>query len=201
VDPTELLAEALNPLLQTLGRGNFVTYAPDLGSAVRAIAFGRVLQTSVVVLPKKRLSGDTIDTHITFDPRTFLQKLHKMYGIDISVSCSLTDVRGRYVIIREDEMGTGTTAIATADKLRDAGAKGVYLIATHAVCTSGWNAKLKIDSENPPFDGVWLGNTRPRGEEGGERESTGGGIDHVDLAPVFARGMIAAIQKVVKKHR
>ncbi|TSC61973.1 MAG: Ribose-phosphate pyrophosphokinase [Parcubacteria group bacterium Gr01-1014_48] len=201
VDPTELLAEAMNPLLQTIGRGNFLVYAPDLGSAGRAIAFARAVGTSVIILPKKRLFGDTVDTQITFNPSSFLQSIHKLYGTDVPVSCTITDVCGRHVMIREDELSTGSTAMSTANKLRDAGALGVYLIATHQVCTSGWNFKIELESDFAPFDNVWLGNTRPRGEEGGYRESTGGEIDHVDLAPAFARGMIAAIQKIVKQRR
>lgn len=200
-DPTELFAEAINPLLQTIGRENFVAYAPDFGSVARAMAFARATGTSVVALPKKRIYGDTVELDLRFDASVFLHKIRQVYGTEVPVSCTLADVRGRYVIVCEDEISTGSTAIGTAYKLRAAGAVGVYFIATHPVCTPGWSDKLVLHKVNPPFDSIWFGNTRPRGEEGGDRESTRGKIHTVDIAPVFARAMIAAIQKVVKRHR
>ena len=200
-DPTELFAEAMSSLLQTIGRSNFLVYAPDFGSVGRAMAFAQMTGTSVVALPKKRLYGDEVDTGIAFDAKEFLQKVKKIYGTVVPVSCNIADVSGRDVIIREDEIGTGTTAISTSYKLRAAGAHGTHFIATHAVCTAEWSAKLQLYSPNPPFDTVWFGDTRPRGEEGGYRESTGGRIAKVGIAPVFARALMSAMKKVVKKHR
>lgn len=200
-DPTELFAEAMNPLLQTIGRNNLVVYSPDFGSVGRAIALAGATGTSVVALPKKRLYGDAVEVGFTFDPADFLRKVYARYGTSVPVSCNIVDVHGRYVAIREDEISTGSTAIVTSYQLRGAGAKGAYFICTHPVCTAGWSTKLALQSEHPPFDNIWFGNTRPRGEEGGYRESTGGQIHTVDVAPVFARAMVAAINKVVRKHR
>ncbi len=200
-DTTELFAEAMTPLLQTIGRSNFVVYAPDFGSVGRAIALAQATGTSVVALPKKRLYGDEVVTGFCFSEDDFLRQIRRSYGDAVPVSCNVGDVKGRYVAVRDDEVSTGSTAIATSHQLRAAGALGTYFIATHAVCTAGWSTKLALHSNRPPFDNIWFGNTRPRGEEGGYRESSGGRIQTVDLAPVFARAMVVALRKVVRKHR
>ncbi len=200
-DPTALFAEEMKPLLQTIGRENVVVYAPDFGSVGRAIALARATGTSVVALPKKRTYGDEVEMGFKFDAGKFLYQIHSVYGTDVPVSCAIVDVADKYAVIREDEISTGSTAIATSYRLRAAGAAGAYFVVTHPVCTAGWSTKLALHTDHPPFDKVWFGNTRPRGQEGGHRESSGGKIHKVDLAPVFAQAMVTAITAVLKKRK
>lgn len=200
-DPTELFAEEMKPLVQTIGRDNIIVYAPDFGSVGRAIALAKATDTSVVALPKKRTYGDEVEVGFKFNATEFLHRIHSIYGVAVPVSCNIADVANKYAVIREDEISTGSTAIATSHQLRRAGAQGAYFVVTHPVCTAGWSTKLALHTDHPPFDKVWFRNTRPRGQEGSHRESSGGKIHKVDLAPVFAQAMVTGITAVLKKRR
>jgi phosphoribosylpyrophosphate synthetase len=198
-DPTNMFAEAIIPIIQTLGREKVSIYSPDFGSVGRALALAKATGTSVIATPKKRLWGDTVFVSSSSESEEFLRRISEMYkyGTEVSVSCDMENVRGRYIFIREDEMSTGSTAVSTAKMLRTVGASGVWFIATHAVCSYGWKAKFFPWDGEQPFDGVFFGNTRPRGIGGTTyRESTGGRIHTVDIAPALAKTLISVLERV-----
>lgn len=194
-DPTRLFADAITGVVQTLGKDNVIVFSPDFGSGGRAMNLARAIGSEVVASPKRRLNGriETID-----DP-SFLGRFRAEYGEDVKVSCQMTDVAGKFVFMREDEIASGGTAKTLAGKLKSAGAKGIYFLATHPVCTWGWKNVLLPDEDEEPalFKSIWLGNTRPRGFSETEYEgSTGGEIATVDMSPVVAETLIRAIEGI-----
>lgn len=196
-DPTRLFADAIRGFVETERRDNIRIYAPDFGSVGRALALARETGTAVVATPKERLTGDTIDAKDSFAENDFLERIRVAYGDAVSVSCSLADIREKHVIMREDELETGGTSCTTAFMMRRAGAKSVHLAVTHPVCTSGWKDKL-VPRRNPkPFDNIWFGDARPRGDGIGDyKERTGGKITTVNLAPCLAETLIKVLEEI-----
>jgi len=195
-DPTRLFANAIMGLVQTLGQENVVVYSPDFGSGGRAMNLARAIGAGVVASPKRRLNGRV---EAFADDPTFLARFKATYGDDIPVSCNMSDVADKHVLMREDEVASGSTANKTVGNLKAAGAKGVHLLATHPVCTWGWKNVLLPDEEGeaPPFTSIWFGNTRPRGFGETEYEgSTGGEITTVDMSPIVAETLIRAMEGI-----
>ncbi len=193
-DPTKLFVEKLRGVVETLGGADEVRiYSPDFGSVGRAIALAKELGIAVVATPKKRING-----RITpMESKDFLDAIRKRYGADAPVTCDMNDLRGMNVIMREDEVDTGGTAVMTAYKLREIGAKSVRLAATHPVCSPGWKMKLFPHNEPQPFDAIWLGNTRPRGFNETEYEgSTGGRVEEVNVAPAIAETLVRILEGI-----
>ena len=195
-DPTKCFAVALHDLIQNLGPRNVKIYSPDFGSVGRGMHLAKEIGVSVVATPKRRINSDTVDTEV-FEAEPFLKRIRDAYGSDVSVSCDMGDLRGKHVFMREDELSTGTTAVFTAGKLREIGAKSVRFAATHPVCTRGWKMKFFPVNGRPPFDDVWLGNTRPRGEgQTTYRGSTGGRVNTVDMAPAIAETLAQVLLRI-----
>ena len=200
-DPTRLFADEMRQLVQTLGAENVKMYSPDFGSVGRAIALAQATGTTVVATPKQRLYGDTVEVEQEFDKEAFLERVCSEYGTDVPVSCDVTDFSELHMFIREDELSTGTTAVLTAEMLRNAGAGSVRLMATHPVCTRGWKMKLFPRNGEAPFDGVWFGNTRPRGEDQTSyKGSTGGRIKTVDIAPAVAETLVNVLNQIMTER-
>ncbi len=196
-DPTGLFADEIGPLVQTLGTESVKIYSPDFGSAGRAIALARATGTTVVATPKQRLSGVTVAVGQDFDRDAFQKRIHDEYGANVPVSCDVTDFSGLHMFMREDELSTGTTAILTADMLRQSGAESVRMIATHPVCARGWKMRFFPRTGGAPFDGVWLGNTRPRGiNHTAYKGSTGGRVRTVDVTPAVAETLVEVLQRI-----
>ena len=194
-DPTRIIAEDLMSLVRTLDPDQVVVYSPDYGSVGRAVAFAKATGTRVVATPKQRIYDDTVKIGGEFDTEAFLTRIHKDHGDEVPVSCNTEELRGQHVFMREDELATGTTALLTARKLREAGARSVRFIATHPVCTRGWKMKFFPQNGGNPFDRVWLGNTRARGEEQTNYQgSTGGRVSTIDIAPAVAETLSGVIR-------
>lgn len=87
-----------------------VVVAADVGSVKRAGFFARRLNLPMAIIDKRRLS----DTNV-------------VQGSIVG------DVRGRDAFIFEDEIATGTTLITTMQTLHEAGARKVFVGATHPV--------------------------------------------------------------------
>ena len=89
---------------------NMVVVATDAGGAKRAGRFSERLGTPLAIIDKRRVS----DTQV---------RQGQVVG----------DVRGRDVIVFEDEIATGGTLIATIQTLRAAGARTIHAGAVHGV--------------------------------------------------------------------
>jgi len=191
-NPTKLFAEAIRGPVQAMGGVDTVRmYSPDFGSVGRAIALARELGLTVVATPKQRLNGRIS----IVDNADFLAAIHQKYGPDAPVSCDVEELRGLNVIMCEDEIDTAGTAVTTAVNLRRIGAKSVRIVATHPVCSPGWKMRLFPFGEPPPFENIWLGDTRPRGNET-EYEGSTGRIDGVSMAPAVAATLVKILESI-----
>ncbi len=112
--PTDQL-EAL-PLLcdaiQELQAHDLVVVASDVGRANFARDYAHRLNADLALGDKKR-QGDVVD----------------VFGI-------IGDVKGKDVVIVEDEIASGRTIAATARVLRENGARQIFVTATHAIFTA-----------------------------------------------------------------
>lgn len=91
--------------------GKFIVVSPDKGGTSRSERFANVVGADIVYLKKSRdlVSGD------------------------VSVTDISGDVSGNAVIMFDDIINTGQTAIKTSAFVRSKGASAVYFLATHAV--------------------------------------------------------------------
>ena len=90
---------------------NLVVTATDAGDAKRARDTAHILGTPIAIVEKHRL-GNT----------------EKVKAEDL-----IGDVEGKNALIVDDEIGTGGTVVATAEKLREHGALDIYCSVTHPV--------------------------------------------------------------------
>lgn len=104
-----LLADQLDAL--NISKEHLVVASPDKGGATRSESFARHIAVPIVHLEKKR-NHDTGDVSVT----------------DIS-----GDVKDKMVIIFDDIINTGATAVETSAFLKQHGATKVVFLATHAV--------------------------------------------------------------------
>jgi len=193
--PTQLFAQAIQPDIDRVGAKNCRMYSPDFGSLGRAIALAKATGTTVLGTPKRRINRRLE----LLEDKEFLQRAVAMYGTEILISCDLSDLTGLTLFMTEDEIDTLTTASLTADKVRrDGRPKELNLVATNPVCSPGWKDRLFPYGEPPPFDKIWLGNTRHRGDDstGEEEQLTGGRVTEVDMAPAIAPVLL----KVMEEH-
>jgi ribose-phosphate pyrophosphokinase len=106
--------EVFLPRVKSWGLRNLVVVAPDAGGLKRAQRYALALDASLAVIAKERPRPDTTAT---------LQVLG--------------EVKGRVCLIVDDMASTGRTMAGAADALRQAGAKEVRAIFTHAVMAPG----------------------------------------------------------------
>lgn len=88
-----------------------VVVSPDTGGKSRSGRFAKEVGLSIVYLDKSR----NVETG------------------DVTVSGISGDVNGKPIIIFDDIINTGATAVKTSEFLHDRGAKAIYFLATHAV--------------------------------------------------------------------
>lgn len=190
-DPTELFANALKGLIKDLGaEAKTMIYSPDFGSVERAILLAKAMGVSVLATPKKRKNGEVQPV----DNVSYLDIIRERFGNDVPVVCERRVAIGKHLIMREDELDSGSTAIVTRKTFGE-DVVGFHFVATHPVCSRGWKMKLFPRGEKPPFNTVWLGNTRPRGEHETEYEgSTGSRVNHVEIQPVIADALLTVLK-------
>jgi ribose-phosphate pyrophosphokinase len=106
--------EVFLPRVKSWGLRNLVVVAPDAGGLKRAQRYALALDAPLAVIAKERPRPDTTAT---------LQVLG--------------EVKGRVCLVVDDMASTGRTMAGAADALRQAGAKEVRAIFTHAVMAPG----------------------------------------------------------------
>jgi len=114
-----------NHVKQTTDLSRAVTVATDAGGAKRVGKFAAHLNVPMAIIDKRRM-GDAKVTQ----------------GLVVG------DVKGRDAIIFDDEISTGSTLIATAQTLINAGVRSMIMGATHAVLCGNAPANLaasKVD--------------------------------------------------------
>ncbi|MGE5392764.1 MAG: hypothetical protein ACM3NH_03410 [Candidatus Saccharibacteria bacterium] len=197
-DPTRDFADAVGGVIATLGRQNVVFYSPDFGSIKRAARLAKHFGCPIVATPKVRAHGSEIEID-RLDADAFMAKVREAYSGEIEVIPDVEQVAGKHVFMREDEVSTARTSASTAVRLKNKKAASVRLVATHPVCSPGWREYLFPEGKPYPFDQVWLGDTRPRGrdDESEYEGSTGGEVKVVSMAPVMARALKEALERIV----
>ncbi|GLY31696.1 ribose-phosphate pyrophosphokinase [Kineosporia sp. NBRC 101731] len=103
---------------------NTVVVSPDLGNAKAATAFARILGVPVAAGAKQRFSDD------------------KVVITDI-----IGDVRGRDVIVLDDEIAKGSTILELLDRLRERDVGQIRVACTHGLFSSGALDKLQAQDD------------------------------------------------------
>lgn len=100
---------------------NWIVVAPDVGAAQMANGYARALGAKTVIAEKTR----------------------KGLRAEAFVNRIIGHVRGRSALIVDDFTITGGTLIATAERLKDEGAKDIHAAVTHGVLTPGSSALIQ----------------------------------------------------------
>jgi ribose-phosphate pyrophosphokinase len=94
--------------------GNSVVVSPDLGNAKEASRFARLLGLPVAAAAKERLADDKV-----------------------VITSIIGDVRGRDVVVLDDEIARGSTIIELLDRLAEQEVASVRVACTHGLFTDG----------------------------------------------------------------
>lgn len=115
------IATLFTKYLQEIGalNENTIFAGPDVGSVKMVADISEMLNCDYVIIDKRRHSGSEV-------------KVMKVIG----------DVKGKTVVMYDDQIDTGNTLIGAADKLLEMGAVEVYVISTHFVGSDGAIEKL-----------------------------------------------------------
>jgi ribose-phosphate pyrophosphokinase len=111
-----------------------VVVSPDTGGALRARRMARILDAPIAIIDKRRPRDDTVE-----------------------VSNVIGDVAGFRCVIVDDLISTGSTLVGAAIALREKGATGVDVVATHGVLTDG---AIKV-LQDAPIDEICITDTVP----------------------------------------
>jgi len=123
VDHLNAIKELAHHFKQRRGADNLVVVSPDLGNAKNAAKFARLLNAPVAAGNKRRLSDDKVAIEL------------------------VGDVRGKDVIIMDDEIATGGTIIETIDVVRQAGARRISIACTHGLFTGPAIERLRAQTD------------------------------------------------------
>ncbi len=125
--------ELLGSSLKRLNPIGTIVVSPDIGGKSRSARFARLLNLPIVYLQKERdrASGKVVVTGIK------------------------GEVRNKNIVIFDDIVNTGATAIKTSEFLKRKGAMKIYFLATHAVLAG--DACQKLDQST--IDNVIVADT------------------------------------------
>jgi len=112
--------ELLGASLKRLNLLGTIVVSPDTGGKSRSARFAKTVGLPIVYLEKDR---------------------DKVTG-NVSVTGIKRDVRGKDVVIFDDIINTGATAIKTSQFLKSHGARRIFFLATHAVLAGDASVKL-----------------------------------------------------------
>jgi ribose-phosphate pyrophosphokinase len=103
---------------------NSIVVAPDLGYAKEATRFARLLGLPVAAAAKQRLSDEKVE-----------------------ISSIIGDVRGRDVVVLDDEIARGSTILELLDQLKRHEVSSVRVACTHGLFTDGALARIAARDE------------------------------------------------------
>lgn len=103
---------------------NTVVVSPDLGNAKEASRFARMLGMPVAAAAKQRISDNKV-----------------------VISSIIGDVRGREVIVLDDEIARGTTTLELLDRLVEQDVTSVRVACTHGLFTDGALERISARDE------------------------------------------------------
>lgn len=172
-----------------------IIYSPDAGSIPRAIAHAKKISASTVVFDLK-LRKSNNKTEIIQAEQDVVDEIKVKNNIEFDFDfekikyISEIDVKDVNVIMIDDELSSGNTAVNTAKKLLRKGAKAIYFAFTHPVCVNGWKPTLFSEKI---FTKVLAQNTIIRDEE----NRTGGKIIDCFTSEVVA----AALYEIITSNK
>lgn len=137
---------------------NGVIVSPDLGNAKEASRFAGMLGVPVAAAAKERLADDKV-----------------------VISSIIGDVRGRDVIVLDDEIARGSTIIELLDRLAEHEVASVRVACTHGLFADG--ALARIDERDDVLEIVCT-TTVPLPDEAVSRKLT-----QISIAPALAEAM------------
>jgi ribose-phosphate pyrophosphokinase len=137
---------------------NAVVISPDLGNAKEATAFARLLGVPVAAAAKQRMADDKV-----------------------VISAIIGDVRGRDVIVLDDEIARGSTIMELLDHLAEERVASVRVACTHGLFTSGAIGRIEAHEE---VREIVCTNTVPVPDESTARKLT-----VLTVAPALAEAM------------
>ena len=143
-----------------LDLSNVVVVATDAGGAKRAGRFAKRLNTSLAIIDKRRISDS-----------------------DVKQGLVVGNVEGHDAIIFDDEISTGGTLVTTVETLKSAGARDIYVGATHPVLCG----KAVENLSKAPIKEIVVANTVDVPEE-----KQFPGLTVLSAAPLFSQ----AIQRI-----
>lgn len=112
-----------------------VVVSPDVGSNKMARKFAEDLKADLAIIDKRRVNERTVE-----------------------VNALIGDVKGKQVILVDDICSTGSTLVTAAKVCKDAGAKSVFAVVTHALLMSGPKLEgidqLFVTDSVPPLKGA-----------------------------------------------
>jgi phosphoribosylpyrophosphate synthetase len=189
VDPSGFFAETIKTYLPTKTDGLTHVYAPDLGSVPRAVTLAKLLNGSVLYSVKKRDLNDETDiiSLTTEKTKEISDKLQTNYNFPQINYAHPESIKGKIIIMVEDEVSTGDTANRTGRHLKKCGAASIFFLATHAVLTPGWRNKLFHEN---PFEKIIMTNSITRDYE----KRTGGFIHDISLSLPLATTIYQAVK-------
>jgi len=113
---------------------NLVLVSPDVGNAKRARGYAEHLGGDLAIISKRRISGK-----------------------DVEAGRIIGEVKGKTVLMMDDVITTAGTICGAAEACKAAGAKNIYVGATHGVLCGPAVERLK----NAPIDEVVVTDTVP----------------------------------------
>jgi len=141
-----------------LDLSNTTVVSPDLGYAKSAASFARLLGTPVAAGAKQRFADDRV-----------------------VITSVIGQVRGRDIIVVDDEIARGSTVLELLTRLREAGARSVRVACTHGLFADGALQRL---SDQPDVVEIVCTNTAPIAESVDVPKLT-----VLTIAPAFAEAI------------
>lgn len=138
-----------------------VVVSPDVGGTARARGFAGRLKKPIAIIDKYRSSFD-----------------------DVEIMHIVGDVKGKTAIIVDDIIDTAGSVIRGSQALQNAGAKEVFICATHPVFANPAKERLKKSFQDSLFKEVVVTNTIPI-----DNEKNLAGIKVLSVAEVFAEAI------------
>ena len=141
---------------------NVVVVSPDTGGAARARSLARIIDAPIAIVDKRRPRNDQIE-----------------------VMNVVGDVKGMNCVIIDDLISTGATLVGAAVALREKGAIGVDVVATHGVLTPGALERL----HDAPIDEICITDTIPLREDQGPFDAHPK-LRILSVAPLIAEAIV-----------
>lgn len=159
------LEAAMEEDIAQYDRVDCMVVAPDAGAAKLAQSHQRHMDLGILHMAKQRGRGDS-------------SKLHREEHVP--------EAEGRVCLVFDDMIDTAGTLVTAVEALKNSGAKGVYVAATHGVFSKDAVSKLK----NAPIDKIYVTDTFPQRQA---RAELGDKLRVVSVAPIIGQAIMEIV--------